>query len=230
MFHIFAVNKTELKEKGDSEFYLIFINNMDNMKAKFVILMTILMSMLEMNVDAQTVQPTEGKKVLIAYYSRRGNNYRNGEIVDLKVGNTEVIAGKIKVLTGGDTFYIETVKPYPTDYHETTRVAQKEQKENERPAIKGKVANMFDYDVIYLGYPNWWGTMPMAVFTFLESYDFSGKRIVPFCTHEGSAMGHSEQDIKKICPKAIVLKGLAIRGSNVQDADKAVENWIKTVK
>lgn len=169
-------------------------------------------------------------KVLIAYYSRRGNNYRNGEIVNLKVGNTEVVAGKIRELTGGDTFYIETVKSYPTDYHETTQVAKRELNENARPAIKGKVTNMQEYDVIYLGYPNWWGTMPMAVMTFLESYDFSGKVIIPFCTHEGSGLGSSVQDIKKACPKAIVKQGLAIRGGNVNNSDKQITEWVKQTK
>ena len=87
---------------------------------------------------------------------------------------------------------------------------------------------MDSYEVIYLGYPNWYGTMPMAVFTFLESYDFSGKTIVPYCTHEGSGMGSSERDIKKLCPKARVLPGLAIRGGSVDGADKDLSNWLKT--
>jgi flavodoxin len=86
---------------------------------------------------------------------------------------------------------------------------------------------MDSYDVIYIGYPNWWGTMPMAVFTFLEEYDFSGKTIVPFCTHERSGMGRSERDIKKLCPNAKVLSGLAIRGGNVERADKDITNWLK---
>ncbi len=86
---------------------------------------------------------------------------------------------------------------------------------------------MADYDIVYLGYPNWWGTMPMAVWTFLEAYDFSGKTIVPFCTHEGSRMGNSEQDIKKLCPEATVLKGLPIKGSDVEKADKNIEAWIR---
>ena len=80
--------------------------------------------------------------------------------------------------------------------------------------------DMDSYEVIYIGYPNWWGTMPMAVFTFLESYDFSGKTIIPYCTHEGSGMGSSERDIKKLCPNARVLPGLAIRGGSVDRADK----------
>ncbi|MFA6875696.1 MAG: flavodoxin, partial [Parabacteroides sp.] len=89
-----------------------------------------------------------------------------------------------------------------------------------------------DYDVIYLGYPIWWGTMPMAVYTFLASYDFTGKTIIPFCTHEGSDLGSSVQDIKKVCPKARVLQGLAIKGSNVNDpeSDKTVAAWIKKSK
>jgi flavodoxin len=85
---------------------------------------------------------------------------------------------------------------------------------------------MKGYDVIFLGYPNWWGTMPMPVYTFLESYDFSGKKIVPFCTHEGSGMGHSEKDIAKACPKATVLKGIAIHGTSASSADSNVSSWI----
>jgi flavodoxin len=166
-------------------------------------------------------------KSLIAYYSRKGNNYLEGSIVNLPIGNTEVIANKIQVLTGGDIFKIRTVRSYPEDYTETTNVAQKEKRENARPELIEKVEDMDSYDVIYIGYPNWWGTMPMAVFSFLESYDFSGKTIVPFCTNEGSGMGSSERDIKKLCPKATMLSGLSIRGGDVARADKDVANWLK---
>jgi flavodoxin len=138
-------------------------------------------------------------KSLSVYYSRRGNNYVSGSIVNLPVGNTEVIVRKIQALTRSDLFQIQTVQPYPEDYTETTRVSKDELRQNARPELTETVAAMASYDVIYLGYPNWWGTMPMAVFTFLESYDFSGKTIVPYCTHEGSGMGSSEQDIKKAC-------------------------------
>lgn len=186
-----------------------------------------IMTFMGENMMAQT---TSGSNVLIAYYSRRGNNYRNGEIVNLKVGNTEVVAGKIRELTGGDTFYIETVRPYPSDYHETTQIAKRELNENARPEIKGKVTDIKKYNVIYLGYPNWWGTMPMAVMTFLESYDFSGKTIIPFCTNEGSGLGSSVQDIKKACPKAVVKQGLAIRGGNVDNADKQIKEWLENTK
>jgi len=166
-------------------------------------------------------------KSLIAYFSRKGNNYVGGNIVNLPIGNTEVIGKKIQELTGSDIFQIKTVNSYPDDYTETTNVAKEELSENARPKLTETVDDMDSYDVIYLGYPNWWGTMPMAVFTFLESYDFSGKTIIPYCTHEGSGMGSSERDIKKLCPNAKVLSGLAIRGGSVNKADQDVENWLK---
>ena len=164
-------------------------------------------------------------KSLIAYYSRKGQNYVNGNIVDLPVGNTEVIAQKIQSLTGSDLFKIDTIKEYPVYYMETTRVAKEELNANARPELNNSVENMDEYDVVYLGYPNWWGTFPMAVFTFLQSYDFSGKTIIPFCTHEGSGMG-GLSDIKLLCPTAKLDKGIAIKGSSVHGADKVVKNWI----
>jgi flavodoxin len=166
-------------------------------------------------------------KSLIAYFSRKGNNYVGGSIVSLPIGNTEVIAKKIQELTGSNLFQIQTVKSYPEDYTETTNVAQKELRENARPELTEIVDDIDSYDVIYIGYPNWWGTMPMAVFTFLESCNFSGKTIIPYCTHEGSGMGSSERDIKKLCQNAKVLSGLAIQGGSVGRADKDVENWLK---
>ncbi len=167
-----------------------------------------------------------GKKCLIAYFSRKGQNYASGGIVDLKVGNTEVVANMIQKITGGDMFHIESVTAYPKDYTEATEVAKDELRAKARPKLTGQVKNMEAYDIIFLGYPNWWGTMPMPVFTFLESYDFSGKTIVPFCTHEGSGMGHSEKDIVKTCPKAALLEGIAIRGTNASSADSTVSTWI----
>lgn len=166
------------------------------------------------------------KKSLIAYYSRKGNNYLNGSIVNLSVGNTEVVAQKIQEFTGSDMFQIDTVKSYPLDYTETTHVAMDEKRKNARPELTEAVADMNGYDVIYLGYPNWWGTFPMAVFTFLESYDFTGKTIIPYCTHEGSGLGSSERDIRKLCPNAKVLPGLAIRGSSVNSADSMIKSWL----
>ncbi|MFZ2948625.1 MAG: flavodoxin [Desulfuromonadaceae bacterium] len=167
------------------------------------------------------------QKSLSVFYSRKGNNYVGGSIVNLPIGNTEVIAKKIQGLTGSDLFQIQTVKPYPEDYTETTRVAQDELSGNARPELTETLADMNSYEVIYLGYPNWWGTMPMAVFTFLDSYDFSGKTIVPYCTHEGSGLGRSEHDIIKLCPTANILSGLAIKGGTVGRADNDLANWLK---
>jgi len=166
-------------------------------------------------------------KRLIAYYSRAGNNIVGGNIVNLHVGNTEVAAKMIQQLTGSDIFRIDTVKKYPADYYKTTDVAKQELRENARPELLGHVDNMADYGGIYLGYPNWWGTMPMAVFTFLEAYDLAGKTIIPFCTHEGSGMGRSENDIRKVCSDARVLKGLPIRGGSVQGAENDIANWLR---
>src|SRR5512145_3060339 len=131
------------------------------------------------------------KNALIAYFSRKGQNYRDGNIVNLPNGNTEIIAKLIHELIGGDLFEIKTTKQYPIDYTETTEIAKTELRTNARPELIGKVSNIDEYDEVYLGYPNWWNTCPMAVFTFLESYDFSGKTIIPFCTHEGSGLGSS---------------------------------------
>ena len=166
-------------------------------------------------------------KSLIAYFSRKGNNYVDGRIVDLSIGNTEAVAEKIKRLTGSDTFKIKTARSYPKDYTETTNVAQEEKRKNVRPELTERVEDMDSYNVVYIGYPIWWGTMPMAVFTFLEPTIFRGKTIIPYCTHEGSGMGSSERDIKKVCPHAKVLSGLAIRGAHIGKADKDLENWLK---
>ena len=167
-----------------------------------------------------------GMKSLIAYFSRKGDNYVNRSIVNLPVGNTEVAANVIRKLTGGDEFRIRTVDDYPTDYNKTTDVAKQQLRENARPKLSGHVDNMDEYSLIFLGYPNWWGTMPMPVFTFLEEYDFSGKTIIPFCTHEGSGLGRSESDIKKICPHATVLTGISIRGGSVHRAENDVSVWL----
>jgi len=168
-------------------------------------------------------------KTLITYYSREGNNYVNGRIVNLQVGNTEVAAEMIRKITGGELFRINTIKKYPEDYTETTKVAQQELRDNARPELSAYLENIDDYEVIILGYPNWWGTMPMPVFTFLEKYDFAGKTILPFCTHEGSGMGRSESDIKKLCPNSKVLKGLAIHGGNVNNSEKDIDHWLKNI-
>ncbi len=163
---------------------------------------------------------------LIAFYSRAGENYVNGMIKTLTVGNTEVAAGIIAELTGADSFKIEQVQSYSDDYNECIAQAQSDQKREARPELKSYPDSIDAYDTIYLGFPNYWSTMPMAVFTFLEHFDFTGKTIKPFCTHEGSGMGSGVSDIKKLCPSAKVDKGLAIHGGSVQGARKDIEKWI----
>lgn len=165
--------------------------------------------------------------VLIAYFSHEGEAYAAGTIVTLKIGNTRVAAEMMAEMTGADLHRIETVHPYPFSHMETVEIAQKEQKQNARPELQPADLDMASYDTIILGYPNWWGTMPMPVFTFLEQYDLRGKTILPFCTHEGSGMGHSEADIKALCADANVGKGLAITGNKVNQAKKDIENWLK---
>ena len=169
-------------------------------------------------------------KILIAYFSLKGETYVNGRFEMRSVGNTEVIAGKIEALTHGDLFHIETQEPYPAGYYATTEKAQEEQRRKARPRLTAEVENMEQYDTVFLGYPNWWGTMPMAVFTFLESYDFSGKKIIPFCTHEGSGFGHSVEDLKKACPRADVRQGVAIRGGSAATADKEFARIVDMMK
>lgn len=165
-------------------------------------------------------------KKLIAFYSRADENYVNGTIKTLKTGNTELAAGIIQELTGADLFKIEQVRPYAKSYNECIAQAQADQQRNARPELKCYPESIAEYDIIYLGYPNYWSTMPMAVFTFLEHFDFSGKIIKPFCTHEGSGMGSSVSDIQKLCKTAAVERGLAIRGGSVLRAKSDIEKWI----
>lgn len=163
---------------------------------------------------------------LIAYFSRRHENYVNGVIRDLKMGHTEIAASIIQQLTGADVFQIEPLQEYSKDYNECIAQAQADQRRNARPKLKQYPESLQEYDVIYLGYPNYWSTMPMAVFTFLEHFDFTGKTIRPFCTHEGSGLGTSEEDIRRICPGAKVEKGLAIRGSSVGNSETLIRKWL----
>ncbi len=168
-------------------------------------------------------------KCLIAYFSRPGNNYVGGQIVNLPVGNTDIVAKIIQEMTKGDLFHIEPVNTYPVDYTETTEVAQKELRAKARPKLTSRLETFASYTTIFLGYPNWWGTMPMPVYTFLEEYNFSGKTLAPFCTHEGSGLGHSVADIRKMCPQSTILDGLAIRGGEVKNAQDAVSGWLREI-
>ena len=169
-------------------------------------------------------------KILIAYYSRKGENYFGGTIKSVAKGNTEIVAEFIQKKIGGDLFEIDTVKNYPADYTECTEVAKDELRNKARPELKNYLDDISAYDTIFLGYPQWWSICPMAVFTFLEHYNFSGKKIIAFTTHEGSGFGSSIGQIKKACPTAEVIKGLAIYGSSAANSENEVARWLESLK
>jgi len=170
-------------------------------------------------------------KTLIAFYSRRGQNYVGGSIRNLAKGNNEVIVGKIKEqLPDADVFQIETVKKYSPDYMVCIEEAKEELRAKARPELTAQVENMDQYDTIILGYPNWWGLPPMAVFTFLESYNFAGKKIVPFCSHEGSGLGGSIRQLKMTVPEARLTAGVAIHGAAASHCDREVKLILEQAK
>ncbi len=168
--------------------------------------------------------------ILIAFYSRAGENYFGGAYRRIAVGNTEKVARMLAGLTGGDLYKIRQAQPYSQDYQTCIAEAKADLQKKARPEVCDLPDNLDAYDEIYLGYPNYWGTMPMAVYTFLEHYDLTGKTIHPFCTHEGSGLSHTVQDIQKAAPGAAVTKGLAIHGSAVDSGKSALENWVKEVR
>ena len=168
-------------------------------------------------------------KILTAYFSLKGETYVNGDIIELEQGNTDVIAHRLAEMIDTDLFHIEKVGGYPSIYKEVVNIAKEEWKDNARPAIIGGVDNMEQYDTIILGYPNWCGTMPKAVCTFLDSYDLKGKKIVPFCTHEGSGLSKSIDDLKSICPDSSVMPGTAIHGADAKIVTEELDRIIKLV-
>ena len=164
--------------------------------------------------------------ILVAYFSRAGENYFNGDIISIKEGNTEVVANKITILTGGEVFKIRQAVPYSSNYDSCVEEGKEDKANNRRPEIVDCIKSIDNYDIIYLGYPNYWGSMPMCVFTFLEKFDFTGKIIRPFCTHEGSGFGNSIEELKSVCKGAKIEKGLAVVGSAARAYDEAIREWI----
>ena len=165
-------------------------------------------------------------KILIAYFSRADENYFGGAMRYVKVGNTEIVVNGMKELIDTDTFKIEMKNPYSPVYMTCIEEAKKDLRAKARPELVSLPESIEGYDTIILAYPNYWGTMPMAVFTFLEAFDFAGKTILPLCTNEGSGMGGSERDIKKACPGADVKKGLSVTGSQAANAKPSVQKWL----
>ena len=155
----------------------------------------------------------------------------DGSVRFLKRGNNDVIVDKIKAaLPDADVFRIETVKKYKEDYYELIEEAKQELRAKARPELTDTVKDMDQYDTIILGYPNWWGIPPMAVFSFLESYDFAGKKIVPFCSHEGSGLGGSIRQIKMAVPDANLTAGVAIHGAAASHCDREVNLILQQAK
>lgn len=160
-----------------------------------------------------SAQEKTSKKMLIAYYSLSGN--------------TRTVAENIRKITGADVFEIEPAVAYPSDYQSVVDQARKEISANYQPVLKSTVKDMDQYDIIFVGSPCWWATIAPPVATFLASSDLAGKTIVPFMTHEGSRMGHSENDIRKLCPKSTVLKGLPVRGGSAASSEPSIHEWLQ---
>ena len=172
--------------------------------------------------DTNDVIESNGN-VLVAYFSRRGENWQVGYV---EKGNTEIVAEMIAEETNADVFAIQPIVPYPDVYSEMLEVSRRETSENARPAIKDTVTDFDKYDVIFIGYPIWSGTCPMIIRTFIESYDFSGKTVIPFCTHAGSRLGSSVAVIRSQLQNATVLSGLAIQGTTAQNNREETKNTV----
>jgi flavodoxin len=179
------------------------------MKRFFVTAMIFCLCGLCIRAQTSGVANNHSGKVLVAYFSLSGN--------------TRVLAEEIQKETGATLFEIKTAPDYPRNIRQLSRIGKRELNENVRPALAANVNDMASYDVVFLGYPIWWGTMPMALFTFLESYNFDEKIIVPFCTHAGSGLGSSVDDIKRPCPNSVIREGLGITGGTSWEGNGSFE-------
>ena len=166
---------------------------------------------------------TKGK-VLIVFFSHAGENYAVGNV---KVGNTKLVADEIQKLTGGDEFEIVAEKSYDMPYDPLTKLAKEEQDNNEKPAFKGEVKNLDQYDTVFIGGPVWWGTYPQVMFTFFDKYDLNGKTIIPFTTHEGSGLGNVVSDLKRLYPEATFKQAFSIYGHETRKDLSKVDKWLK---
>lgn len=175
----------------------------------------LLCALLPLGIAAQAQTKTM-KKMLVAYYSYSGN--------------TRAVAENIARQTGADLFEIVPAEAYPTDYDAVVAQARREIGAGYRPALKHAAPDLAQYDVVFVGSPCWWATVAPPVATFLASNDFTGKTIVPFMTHEGSRMGHTEADIRKLCPGAAVLAGFPVRGSSASASGEAVRQWLNALE
>ncbi len=168
-------------------------------------------------------------KNLIIYYSRKGENYWNGSIKNLTKGNTEIVAEFIQNAVGGDLFEVETVKSYADDYYVCIEEAKQELRENARPELKKYLDSIEEYHNIFIAGPCWWGKFPRAILAQIERLDFTGKKVMAVMPHEGSGLGSSESDLKKICNGATFGKGLAVHGVDAAKSESTVAAWAKKV-
>ncbi len=164
-------------------------------------------------------------KILIAFFSRAGENYSKGKTVVLEKGNTAAAAELIAGLTGGELYEIKTVKQYPFAYRQCAAEAVRELMTKERPTL-AYMGDTDGYDTVILGYPNWCGTMPRAVCSFLDGHNMTGKTILPFCTNEGSGLGRSMKELTKLCPNSRICPGLSINGSSVPGSEPEIKKWL----
>ena len=167
-------------------------------------------------------------KVLVVYYSRKGENHMPGGIQKLEKGHTERAAEYIRDALGADLFEIDTAVPYAAGYRECCAQAVEEMKTGARPEIRGFVEDISGYRTIFVCFPCWCGTAPMCVFTFLEHYDLTGKTVIPLCTNEGSGMANAVRDLEHSCKNTAVLPGLAILGHQVANSKDAIIDWAKS--
>jgi len=174
--------------------------------------------------------PGNGGRVLLAYFSRAGENYYYGGRTNLDVGNTEVLAGMIGNLIACDVHRIEAAAPYSDGYDATVARNVREQDGNARPAIAPPLPSIDDYDTVLLASGIWNVRAPMIMTTFAESYDFTGKTVHPITTHAMSGLGTTERDYARSCPGAIIGEGLAVRGETVRDAGPDVEAWLRRAR
>ena len=168
------------------------------------------------------------KKSLVAFFSHTGENYFPDGMRYINKGNTHIAAEILAELLDADLFEIKSAEGYSDVYKECVAQAVAEYKSNARPTLAENI-DISGYEVIYLGYPNWCGSMPMPVWTFLEGHDFDGKVVCPFCTNEGSGLANSVSHIEKLISGAEIKPGLSLRGSKVQGSKADFENWLLTI-
>jgi len=181
------------------------------------------------NESTPTPSNTNGKN-LVVYFSMPDNVDDSTVVIDGEtLGNTQYMAYVIQETVGADIFRIEPETPYPTDHDELVDIAREEQSNNARPAIKDTIENFDTYENIFVGYPNWWGDMPMILYSFFDEYDFSGKTIIPFNTHGGSGFSGTISTIKELEPNAEVLDGKSISRNDIQDAEQEIVDWVNSL-